>query len=160
MFKRLKVTGRLTMEAYPAASVANFFIDKSSNEGEPITLMKLSKLVYIAHGWSLALLNRPLIKEPIEAWKFGPVIESLYHEFKRFGNTNINMFAIADNIEEEEIVALLNKVWSGYKKYSAYELSNWTHIKDSPWDQVYSPKKKNQVIDNETIKEYFNGLKR
>ena len=148
------------MKAYPAASVANFFIDKSNNEGQIITLMKLSKLVYIAHGWSLALLNRLLIKEPIEAWKFGPVIESLYHEFKRFGNTNINMFAIADTIKEEEIVALLNKVWDGYKKYTPYELSNWTHVKGSPWDQVYSPNRRNQEIDNDTIKEYFNGLKK
>ena len=146
--------------SYPAAAVANFFINKAKSEDDSITLMKLSKLVYIAHGWSLALLGEPLIKESIEAWKFGPVIESLYHEFKRFGNRPIDLLAVEDEIQDKHILKLLNKIWDGYKEYSAYELSNWTHITNSPWDQVYSPGERNKVIDNGIIKDYFNGLKK
>ncbi|QLH42366.1 MAG: DUF4065 domain-containing protein [Coxiellaceae bacterium] len=56
--------------------------------------MKLAKLIYVAHGWSLALNDVPLIDEAVQAWKFGPVIESVYHEFKHFGNDVINSLAI------------------------------------------------------------------
>jgi len=44
--------------------------------------MKLQKLVYYAHGWHLALNNEPLIDEQVECWQYGPVISSLFHEFK------------------------------------------------------------------------------
>lgn len=49
-----------------------------------MSLLKLIKLVYLAYGWSIALDYR-LFDEPIVAWKHGPVIRSLYHEFKHFG---------------------------------------------------------------------------
>ena len=51
--------------------------------------MKLQKLVYIAHGWHLGLFDGLLISERVEAWRWGPVIESLYHEFKEFAKQPI-----------------------------------------------------------------------
>jgi uncharacterized phage-associated protein len=60
---------------YPAAAIANEFIKVAKRNGVLLTPMKLQKLVYFAHGWYLALLGKPLINEPVEAWKFGPVIQ-------------------------------------------------------------------------------------
>lgn len=149
-------------KAYSATTIANYFIKKASDEGEDITLMKVSKLVYIAHGWCLALLNRPLVSEPVQAWKFGPVIEGIYHEFKRYGNQPIDMMAIAEEIanEDKDTKPLLDRVWQLNKKHTAFQLSNWTHIKGSPWDQIWTETdgSRNQVIPNELIKEYFSKL--
>lgn len=148
--------------AYPATTIANFFIKKASEEGEQITLMKLSKLVYIAHGWNLSILNKPLVSEPVQAWKFGPVIEGVYQEFKRFGNRPIDMMAIAQEIpkNDEDTLNLLERVWEVNKRNTAYQLSNWTHIEGSPWDRVYDKtgRTKNQIIPNNIIKDYFSQL--
>ena len=149
---------------YPATSIANYFIKKASDDGEDITLMKLSKLVYIANGWSLAIYNSPLVSEPVQAWKFGPVIESLYHQFKKYGNRPIDMLAIAEKIPDKdtETKLLLDKVWELNKNHTAYQLSNWTHIKGSPWDQVWvkTDGARDQVISNELIRKYFLQLGR
>ena len=52
--------------------------------------MKLIKLVYIAHGWHLALENgKSLISEAVMAWKYGHVINSLYQKLKRYGSQDI-----------------------------------------------------------------------
>ena len=46
-------------------------------------------MVYMAHGLTLAVTDKPLIHDRIEAWKYGPVIPLLYHELKRWGNTQV-----------------------------------------------------------------------
>nr|WP_256351506.1 type II toxin-antitoxin system antitoxin SocA domain-containing protein [Pseudomonas gingeri] len=51
--------------------------------------MKQQKLVYYSHGWHAGYTDQPLINEAVETWQYGPVIPSLYHEFKRFGSGEI-----------------------------------------------------------------------
>ena len=70
-----------------ALSVANYFLELAHKENRPIHLLGLVKRVYIAHGFSLAMLDKPLIDprfDPVEAWKYGPVIPSVYHSFKQY----------------------------------------------------------------------------
>lgn len=70
------------MKQYSAKAIANKFLDIAESEGAKIDPMKMQKLVYIAHGWGLGFLGEPLITQDIEAWKYGPIISDLYHEFK------------------------------------------------------------------------------
>ncbi len=78
--------------AFAARQVANWFIERAAQEGEYLTQLKLQKLVYMAHGWNLALLGKPLISENIEAWKWGPVIR---YAIPRFRELRCN----ADNVQ-------------------------------------------------------------
>jgi len=59
------------------------------NRGKILTPMQLLKLVYISHGWMLAIYNRSLFREPVEAWKYGPVEPLVYNRFKKFGGNQI-----------------------------------------------------------------------
>ena len=68
---------------YRACAIANYFLERA--EREPITQMKVQKLVYFAHGWHLGITQKPLINEQVEAWPYGPVIPSLYQDLKRWG---------------------------------------------------------------------------
>ena len=74
-------------------AVANYFLDCAKEDGESLTLLKLVKLVYLAHGWHLGLTGDPLIKENVEAWRYGPVVPSIYHDLKIFGNNAITRYA-------------------------------------------------------------------
>lgn len=162
---------------YPARAIANYFIQKSQKDVEALTLMKLSKLIYIAHGWNLAFYNEPLINEIVQAWKFGPVIESVYHEFKHFGMNPIDEPAAHFKVDEKgELIAdvyeidkndkrtvdLLNNIWKIHKKNTAIQLSNWTHLKGSPWYNAWhqdgGKNHLGQPILNESIKQYFQSL--
>ena len=76
--------------AYSARTVANYLIEAKSKEGgTPPTPMQLLKLVYIAHGWNLAINDRPLINDRVEAWRYGPVIPKIYQDLKQWGNTPV-----------------------------------------------------------------------
>ena len=124
--------------------------------------MKLIKLVYIAHGWSLALLKRPLISETIQAWKYGPVIESLYHAFKNKGNSPISpddfqSFSKADI--DEKTVTLLAKVWEKYGGLTGIHLSTLTHQPGTPWYKIWEEnggkERKCAEIPDATIEEFY-----
>nr|VFK60484.1 MAG: Uncharacterized phage-associated protein [Candidatus Kentron sp. TUN]VFK69807.1 MAG: Uncharacterized phage-associated protein [Candidatus Kentron sp. TUN] len=157
---------------YTSSHVANFFLDKAEKENIPVTPMKLQKLVYIGYGWVLAVLDRKLFDEPIEAWMHGPVIPSLYHEFKRYGASSILDKSVKfdlDNIQNlkpstprinkhdsknsTKVVGVLDVVWDSYKLLSAWVLRNKTHEKGTPWSEAYE--NGNECLDDSTIKGHF-----
>lgn len=150
-------------------AIANFFIQKSFDTGQEITPMKVLKLVYLAHGWNLGLNNQPLINEAVQAWKYGPVVESVYREFKNFGNQQITSLGTTLDIEtfsivspklsDEITVPLLEKVWQVYGKYNGLYLSTLTHQSGTPWDIVWNKengsKKQSAIIRNELIQTHY-----
>lgn len=148
-------------------SIANFFLELAWENNEPVTPMKLQKLVYYAHGWNLGLNDEPLLDELVEAWRYGPVIPSIYHEFKHFGTKPISEKAKYIDLKtlrlydhplpaDENVLRLLQKIWEVYGKASAIKLSNMTHQPGTPWYRVYDPNgPRNQKIDNDIIKNYF-----
>ena len=148
--------------AYSAKAIANYFIGKSITDPKtPLTPLKLIKLAYVAHGWYLALKDTPLINEPIEAWRYGPVVPSLYQEFKGYGNNTINQLAEAEEIPHEDGYTLdfLNEIWRHYGSWTGLQLSTWTHEEGSPWyiawEMEGGKKADNYIIKNASIRDYF-----
>lgn len=153
--------------AYTPQHVANFFLEKAESENVPLSQLKLIKLVYIAYGWYLALKNAKLFNEQIEAWKHGPVIPSIYHEFKDYGQNPIDRFAYELDLDtyeavipkipadDEETRLILTKVWAAYKKFTGWTLRNKTHEPDSPWSRVYKEGQRGIRIKDEDIREHF-----
>lgn len=164
---------RCLMKQYSAKAVANAFLDIAESEGAKIAPMKMQKLVYIAHGWALGLLSKPFINEEIQAWKYGPVIEDLYHEFKRYGSnyichkaTNMSLdqqsLKIVQEtpslaVEDTEAFQLVKKIWDVYGKFTGPQLSNITHMKDTPWDTVFNGEHQ-RVITNSVIEQHYKEL--
>ena len=157
-------------EPLPAKAVANYFLDKAKSAHRPLTPMKLQKLVYIAHGWHLALFDASLIRERVQAWRWGPVIEDLYHEFKEFakqpitrkaGYYSFDDFVIKRRIPEIHFVdgdsdrtrAFLDRVWEVYSVFTATQLSRMTHKEGTPWRATAT--KLEAYIPHDLIRDYY-----
>ena len=56
----------------------------------------VQKLCYYAQAMSLAVLNRPLFEEKIEAWKEGPVVDKVYFNYRWY--TPILRFFVENTI--------------------------------------------------------------
>lgn len=55
--------------SYSAKEIANYFLELSAKKD--ISPLKIQKLVYIAHGWHLALYGEPLVQDELaEAWEY------------------------------------------------------------------------------------------
>ncbi len=144
--------------AHKPRVIANWFLSTAALEGEALTQMELQKLVYIAHGWHLALLDEPLIDEVVEAWKWGPVIPSLYRSFARFGASAIPAESMKPTLPEKT-ESLLNDVWEVYKRFTAAELSAMTHKPNTPWSLAFKKEIRNIPISNDSIKLHYNEMK-
>ena len=155
---------------FSAAAVANEFLRLAKRDGKDVTPLKMQKLAYFAHGWHLALFQEPLLDEAIQAWKFGPVISSLYQQFKRFGSGPIREPAMvwtqdgysSARMEREGSAedvanarAVIDKVWEQYGPYSASRLTALTHSPDAPWSLVPNKDKLETPIPNNLISKYF-----
>lgn len=150
---------------YPPSAVANFFLAKS----DEITQMKLHKLLYYAQGWYLAVVGKPLLNETITAWKYGPVVPSLYYDLKKFGAQPIDRLTrMTDRLTraryspqvdpyDHVVRGLLERIWSVYGGLSGKQLSQMTHAADSPWSRVREmhPELSGVDIPNAEIRRHF-----
>ena len=152
------MTSLLTTEA-----VANWFILKAKENGESITAMKLQKLIYYAHGWCLALYERPLVKDKVQAWTYGPVFPHIYHLAKAYGSEPIDSLLYGYRSppsvvqDSDPRIPLLEKIWEVFGKYSASQLSRMTHELGGPWDRTRkdNPDRRGATIPEELLTEYF-----
>jgi len=146
-----------------AIAVANYFVKKSFEYGDPITSMKVVKLVYLAHGWYLANYEEPLISDAVEAWKYGPVIQSVYDAFKKYGSDQITALANVDGeipiVKDPEICKFLDEVYDIYRDFDGIDLSTISHEENSPWDITWNSRggrhMKHAIIPNDAIQNFY-----
>jgi uncharacterized phage-associated protein len=154
--------------AYSPRLIANAFIRKAAQEQVPLSHMKLQKLVFFAHSWNLALNDKALLSENFEAWPYGPVVPSLYHELKGYGSEPVQNYltefdastqqirAFVPNDQDTAFWSLFDQVWKLYGNYSAIKLSDMTHTAGSPWEQAR--KLSHKIITDDSLKSYFKDL--
>lgn len=158
-------------------AIANEFLKMPGAVGE-LTQMQLLKLVYIAHGWNLAVNGEPLVSEPVRAWDYGPVIRDLYDHVKFYGSKPIDRLIADTDSEvyrffgaiapkESEVYKadltvaerdVIQRVWHRYGRYSGPRLSSLTHKPGTPWFQTYFGEGKNAVIPNDRIRDHYISL--
>lgn len=146
--------------AYSSLAVANAFLDLARQGGQPLTNMQLQKLVYIAHGYSLALLERPLFFHNVHAWQWGPVIPKLYKPLRKYGAEEVTE-AIPTTDEavpaDSEEMDVIRAVWETYGHFTGSKLSGMTHREGSPWSKTWTAEPY-EIISNESIGEYYRTL--
>lgn len=160
-----------------AIAIANYFVDKANKDTYapyPLTLLRLVKYVYIAYGFSMAILDKIIIDkrfDTVEAWKYGPVIPSVYHSFKHNQNNPITekssiltsekddgtLVFLSPCIKDEDISMILDFVWDRYKDHTTTELINILHKKGTPWDYCYR-EGVNAEIPDEMTKIYYKSI--
>ena len=136
-----------------STEIANEFVRLAAAEGRCFDQSQLQKLVYIAHGWCLALHDQPLTGDRPEAWEFGPVYRRLAEALARYGRDPIEhgidlaetphpqgtpdrRRPIASDLDQKER-ELIATVYDNYGKLRASQLSNWTRKRIAPWKEIF-----------------------
>lgn len=141
-------------------TIADIILRIAKEKDKQLTPMQLMKLTYIANGWSLAVRDKALFTNPIEAWKYGPVMPDLYHATKSFGREPIPFDKIKGALEDlpeelEDEVEFLQKVYALYEDKSGIALSSMTHMHGTPWDKTFNEFQMSKQIPVSIIKEHY-----
>lgn len=141
----------------------------------PCTHLKLEKLVYLCYADYLCNIGQKLFTDKIYAYRYGPVIQSIYNKYKIYKSQTITTEGFTDKIDDiidlpfdeslktpmlarvlfsnngikavESIIKTLSKNGDS----SSTTLVGLTHSKDSPWANVYTDNKKFVEITDEII---------
>ena len=154
------------MRTYRAVDVARHILSLSGNDGltSGMTNMKLQKLVFFSQLAALQVYDTPIHSDPTMAWDFGPVVVDLYERVigivRNRDNKDLALsdpavadaFADAEPIEDADALAVIQAAWNKFKEWTAYQLSDLTHRRNSPWTIVYT-KQRYDVIPLALIKE-------
>ncbi len=135
------------------------------------TQLKLQKLVYLCFADYLCETGKKLFIDKIYAFKYGPIVYSVYEKYKAYGYEPIEkekeeidsngiyempsksriLFA-EDGVEK---ILSIDKTLEKYGKLSASELVEITHRKNSPWSKTIKGTLESYYpIEIETIKNY------
>ena len=141
---------------YDSITVANHILERAKSKDDTLTPMQVLKLVYIAHGWALGLLGRPLISDEVQAWEYGPVIPRLYNAMRHFkGDAVKGPLPGAPERMSPTDVAIVDQVYDKYGRLSGPALSRLTHEPGSPWDLTYRPGAFGIVIAPDLIEDHY-----
>ena len=125
-----------------------------------VSNLKLQKPLYYCEAWHLALNDESLFLDTIEAWVHGPVVATVFHDYKdaRWSPIRESKAAATLDVEVEEHV---NLVVDAYGAFSATELERLTHH-EAPWLEARrglppdAPSR--NAISRKTMKEYYSSL--
>ena len=116
---------------YIISTIKNKMTDIQPDEFD-VTPLKLQKLLYYCQGYSLALTGKPAFRDQIDAWNFGPVLESVYQAYKKYEGGIIPYGEIeAETIPDETLQSIVDLVLADKGQYSGGALARMTH-KENP----------------------------
>lgn len=144
---------------HTANQVANRMLQLAGDENRSLTPMQLIKLVYLCQGWMLGIEGRPLFKEPVEAWAYGPVIRSVYDAVRTYRDQPISEMIPTDptNFDPDED-DIIRQTFDQYGELPGLTLSKLTHKDGSPWSITYENLGRNGTISNDLIQGHFYEL--
>lgn len=143
--------------------LCNWFIQHAVEQGKPLTPVKLNHLVILADWWHLHRAGALLISEAAEAWPQGPVLPSIYHEYKDEPPCSAVEHPSRRQPPldpETDVIPFLESIWNLYGKYTAQQLARINTSPGSPWAlaQGKNGMPEHQPISREHVEEYFRSL--
>lgn len=148
------------MSVVNASQIAKYIIAEFQESEDPITNMKVQKLLYYVQGWHLGLYGTDAFTEELQAWVNGPVQYEVYQEYQSFSGA-----AITTKIERpqlpQNLIKHIQEVLECYGGENPYTLVSMTH-KEWPWiearDDLPEKVHSRNIISKKTMKEYFTDL--
>lgn len=143
------------------AVVADYLICAARDQGEPLTNLKLQKLLYYAQAWYMALYDEPLFDEDFQAWVHGPVLPSQYRRFRNAGWRPI-VDEVGKPVLPAKVRAHLDEILEVFGSEPAIALERMTH-REGPWlearGDLESDANSTRRISKDTMRDFYRRMK-
>lgn len=123
---------------YTSVEIARYIIAFANNDGKPINMTKLQKLLYITYGIYLAVNGNRLFDEHPQAWPYGPVFPTTRNRLLKTDFYGIEISADEFKVlrSDQSINDLIGLVFRSFGDWTASQLTEWSHRNGSPWERT------------------------
>ncbi|MGV3602423.1 MAG: Panacea domain-containing protein [Dyadobacter fermentans] len=144
-------------KSYDSVEAGKLMLSLANQLGQNLNATKLQKLLFITYGYILAKKNYEIFTETPKAWPFGPVFPRVQKLVKLDNVIRPDDPGIRSIKEDSFLTEVMTDIVSKYARYSATQLSEWSHETGSPWYLTTQlPNFRwNDEIPNSYISEYF-----
>lgn len=143
-----------------AHEVGRYIVRFFQEAEDPVTNLKLQKLLYYVQGWSLALDGKPAFSDRIEAWVHGPVQPGVYGTYKQY-RWNPIVGDVAPVEIDADLKQTIESVIETYGGETGYQLELRTH-QEAPWlaarGELAPDQESNSIISTESMQQFFTSL--
>ena len=149
------------MEHHPliiAARLINLGIDGHN----PLNHQQIQKLAYYCHAWSLAIHHQPLLSEPVEAWRYGPIIPEIYSSLRKWRSDPIRKRTKENSRRQPDAKQenIIRQVYEKYGTMTGTEIAASCIGPGTPWRRTKAkhPGMDHVVIPDPVIEDYYAGI--
>ncbi|MYB47332.1 MAG: DUF4065 domain-containing protein [Cenarchaeum sp. SB0662_bin_33] len=157
---------------HSALWVADYIVATGAGVLTPLHVLKLT---YMSHGYTWGIVGHKLISDKVEAWKYGPVIPTVYEALSKYGSREVDALhycgtpiSSEDNVQKrveelgsrfsEKEKEVIDCVVDVYKDWTAGQLITLMHREGTPWSQYYVKGGVNIIIPDSVTKTYYEEL--
>lgn len=147
-------------------SVTNTLLHRAyaAKDDADLSPLRVQALLYLLHGWYLAIVGSPLLPAPFVAGKYGPILPELASELRAYGGDPVDEYIhefdpssytlrplFVNEAAFPQFRDILEQVWSVYRPLSTVQLRGLSNQSDSPWAKT-AP---GEIIPNALIRDSF-----
>ncbi len=152
---------------YKAKDIAEYIIYLGSLEigddkgyfSDGITHLRLQKLLFLSQLHYIIWENKILFDDKIEAWEYGPVIPSVWDEYKEYKGKPIKYKEnyLPNILTKKDKDTILKEIWNVYGCYTADILIKILH-EHKVWIESFH-NSINKTITTEAMKNFSNSIR-
>lgn len=121
---------------YTAKEIAHYIVNKCIHDRKPISNLQLQKILYFVQERYIKSTGNLLFSDDFVAWKYGPVILSIYNEFSGNGGSLITKepseYTVDGFVQE-----IINPVIDKYREMYPWDLVGESHKSGGAWDRTF-----------------------
>lgn len=121
--------------AYKATEIAKYIVSYCSKKHQPVSNLKLQKMLYYVWIEYYKKIRRFLFKDEFCAWQLGPVVPEVYYVF--CAHAGVPISRTYDITLSSEDYPYINEIIDTYLPMSAGTLVSKSHRPGGPWDTIY-----------------------
>lgn len=148
------------MSVVSASEVAKYIVHFFQECEDPVTNLKLQKLLYYVQGWHLGLFNTPAFADDFQAWVHGPVVPEVFHQYKE-NRWNPITIEVAKPDLPADLVQHIDEVLEVYGGDTGWALELRTH-REKPWlaarTGIAADQPSQAIITKESMQSFFSEL--
>ena len=147
-------------------SVTNTLLHRAyaAKDDADLSPLRVQALLYLLHGWYMAIVGSPLLPTSFVAGKYGPILPELASELEAYGGNPVDEYIhefdtstyslkpfFVNEAAFPQFREILEQVWSVYRPLTTVQLRGLSNDADSPWAKTEPGK----PIPNALIRDNF-----